>query len=285
MAFSQSVSEEKGYISLNLDPRTKLLLLMIVSMLSVMINDFFFLLMLFDGVLLITILSKADMLKIWKYVKPTIWMIIPVFVIQTFFSYVKDGPLVTLPENWGEIGGYVLISKGSLIFAGSICLRILILAVASSLFSLTTDSNDFLLALRKIGFPYEIAIVTGLIIYFLPMVISETTAVRNALETRGVSIRKGSFIKRLKTFQILITAILMNFIEKSKFQAMAMDSRGFNSKIEKTTLRNLELRVVDYIIMIGIIGIFAGFTYYFWDEINFLGNIFDYLGDLFNPNN
>jgi len=284
MAFSQSVREEKGYISLNLDPRTKLLLLMIVSMLSVMINDFFFLLMLFDLVLLIAILSKANLLKIWKYVKPTIWMIIPVFLIQTFFSYVKDGPLVILPETWGKIGGYVLISTGSLIFAGSICLRILILAVASSLFSLTTDSNDFLLALRKIGFPYEIAIVTGLIIYFLPMVITETTAVRNALETRGVSIRKGSFIKRLKTFQILITSILMNFIEKSKFQAMAMDARGFNSKIEKTVLRNLKLKIVDYLIMIAIVGIFAGFIYYFWDEINFLGNIFDYLGDLFNPN-
>ena len=168
MAFSRSASEDKAYVSFNLDPRTKLLVLMVVSLLSVAINDFFFLLMLFDFVLLFTILSKANIMKIWKYVKPTIWLIIPIFLIQTIFSYVKDGPLLILPDTWGNIGGFVLISTGSLLYAGSICLRILILAVSSSLFSLTTDSNDFLLALRKIGFPYEIAIVTGLIIYFLP---------------------------------------------------------------------------------------------------------------------
>ena len=223
-------------------------------------------------------------MKIWKYVKHTIWLVIPVFLIQTIFSYVKDGPLVILPDTWGNIGGFVLISTGSLFYAGSICLRILILAVSSSLFSLTTDSNDFLLALRKIGFPYEIAIVTGLIIYFLPMVITETTSVSNALETRGVSIRKGRFLSRLKTFKILITAILMNFIEKSKYQAMAMDSRGFNSKIKKTTLCDLKLKLNDYVVMIVILVIFAGILFYFWEEINFLGNIFDYLGDVFNPN-
>ncbi|MHA1557659.1 MAG: energy-coupling factor transporter transmembrane component T family protein [Candidatus Heimdallarchaeota archaeon] len=284
MAFSRSANEEKAYVSFNLDPRTKLLVLMIVSLLSVAISDFFFLLMLFDFVILFTILSKADIMKIWKYVKHTIWLVIPVFLIQTIFSYVKDGPLVILPDSWGNIGGFVLISTGSLFYAGSICLRILILAVSSSLFSLTTDSNDFLLALRKIGFPYEIAIVTGLIIYFLPMVITETTSVSNALETRGVSIRKGRFLSRLKTFKILITAILMNFIEKSKYQAMAMDSRGFNSKIKKTTLCDLKLKLNDYVVMIVIVAIFAGILYYFWEEINFLGNIFDYLGDVFNPN-
>ncbi len=282
MAFSRSANEEKAYVSFNLDPRTKLLVLMIVSLLSVAINDFFFLLMLFDLVLLFAILSEAEIMKIWKYVKPTIWLIIPVFLIQTFFSYVKDGPLVILPETWWKIGGFVLISSGSLFYAGSICLRILILAVSSSLFSLTTNSNDFLLALRKIGFPYEIAIVTGLIIYFLPMVITETTSVSNALETRGVSIRKGRFLSRLKTFRILITAILMNFIEKSKYQAMAMDSRGFNSKIKKTTICDLKLKVNDYVVMIIVVAIFAGILYYFWEEINFLGNIFDYLGDVFN---
>jgi len=284
MAFSRSANEEKAYVSFNLDPRTKLLVLMIVSLLSVAISDFFFLLMLFDFVILFTILSKADIMKIWKYVKHTIWLVIPVFLIQTIFSYVKDGPIVILPDTWGNIGGFVLISTGSLFYAGSICLRILILAVSSSLFSLTTDSNDFLLALRKIGFPYEIAIVTGLIIYFLPMVITETTSVSNALETRGVSIRKGRFLSRLKTFKILITAILMNFIEKSKYQAMAMDSRGFNSKIKKTTLCDLKLKLNDYVVMIVIVAIFAGILYYFWEEINFLGNIFDYLGDVFNPN-
>ena len=61
-----------------------------------------------------------------------------------------------------------------------------------------------------------------------------------------------------------------------------MDSRGFNSKIKKTTICDLKLKVNDYVVMIIVVAIFAGILYYFWEEINFLGNIFDYLGDVFN---
>lgn len=268
MAFiqtSESTTQEKV---IGVDPRTKILLLFFVSILSISINDFFFLLTLLDLIIVITILSDVDLEKIIRFIKPTFWLILPIFVIQLFFSYDKTGPLVVLPENWGNaLGGYTLISTGSIFYAGSITFRILILALSSTLFSLSTDTNDFLIALRKIGVPYDLAIVVGLIIYFLPMVVTETSAVNSALETRGVSIRKGGFVKRIRTFRILITTILMNFIEKSKFQTISMETRGFSSNQKKSSLKKMKLHFFDYLIMILAIGIFSGIVYYYRIEI------------------
>lgn len=268
MAFiQQSESKNKIAFGITLDPRTKLLFLLIVSVLSVAINDLLFQLFLFDIVLIVTIFSKADLLKVWQYMKPTIWLALPIFIIQVFFSYVKDDPLVILPKTWPIFSGYVLISVGSILFAGSICLRILTLAMSSILFSLITNTDDFLNSLRKIGIPYNVAFAAGLIIYFLPMVINETTAVRNALETRGVSITKGGIIKRIKTFRILISALLLNFLEKSKYQAIAMDSRGFGSSKKKTKFKDIRFKIQDYIVSFILLMIVSGLIYYYWDRI------------------
>ena len=268
MAFIQTTERTSREKITKVDPRTKILLLFFTSILAISINDFFFLLTLLDLIIIVTIVSEVDLVKIIRFIKPTFWLILPIFIIQLFFSYDKTGPLVILPENWGNVlGGYVLISVGSIFYAGSISFRILILALSSTLFSLSTNTNDFLIALRKLGVPYDLAIVVGLIIYFLPMVITETSAVNSALETRGVSIRKGGFVKRIKTFKILITTILMNFIEKSKFQAISMETRGFSSKEKKSTFKQLKLHFYDYLIMILAIGVFSAIIYYYRIEI------------------
>ncbi|MFW9924975.1 MAG: energy-coupling factor transporter transmembrane component T family protein [Candidatus Thorarchaeota archaeon] len=272
MAFIQQSNRSKIAINIDIDPRTKLLFLFAVSILSVLIEDFIFQLFLFDVVLIIVIVSKADLVKIWRFLKPTFAVIIPIFIIQVFFSYNKNNPIVTIPESSPILANYVIISIGSILFAASITFRVLTIALSSVFFSVTTDTNEFLQALRKLGIPYEIAISVGLIIYFLPMVVEETTTVRDSLETRGVSIRRGRFIHRIKVFGILVSAILLNFIEKSKFQAIAMDSRGFNSKRKKTTLKAIKLKVQDYIISLFILCVIGGLIAYFWKEINLFKN-------------
>jgi len=275
MAFVLAKERRKNLPSFTLDPRTKLLMLSVSSFLSVAITDAFFLFFLFEIIIFFVLFSNIDLIKTWRYVKPTVLMIIPIFIIQLFFYYDKTNPLLVLPENWGKIGNLVLISKASVEFAFSISFRILILALSSCLFSLTTDSSDFLYALRRIGIPYEIAFTTGLVIYFFPMVVSETTIVRMSLETRGVSLRKGNFKARLSTFRILVMSILMNFIEKSKYQAIAMDSRCFNMSKNRTSIKIMRFKFSDLIVMILTVVFTTGMIYLFKDQMNFLENIWN----------
>lgn len=248
-------------------------MLFAVSVFSFMIENVYLLLFLLNIMLILAIISRVDIKKMIRYVKPTFWLIPTIFIIQLLAWDSLTGNFIVLPVDFGFLSHMTInnrsisISVDALIFASNSCLRILNLAVGSSLFSLTTNSNDYLQSLTKIGFPFEIAFTTGLVIYFLPLVISETTEMRLSLETRGVSINRGNIISRLRNFKILATSILMNFIEKSKYQAIALESRGFNSGRKRTYYRKLKFGLFDIFITILILGLIAGICYVFRLEL------------------
>jgi energy-coupling factor transporter transmembrane protein EcfT len=141
------------------------------------------------------------------------------------------------------------------------------LAVGSCLFSLTTNSNDYLQSLTKLRIPFSLAFTTGLVIYFLPMVITESNETRVALETRGISINRGSFITRIKNLFLLLTSILYNFLEKSKYQAIALDSRGFNPHKNRSYYRKVEFELIDISVIIFTLEFFGLMCYLFRTEI------------------
>ncbi|MCK5045964.1 MAG: energy-coupling factor transporter transmembrane protein EcfT [Candidatus Heimdallarchaeota archaeon] len=269
MAFIQSSTRVPTKKTLSLDPRTKLLMLFAVSIFSFMIENMYLLLFLLNIMLIFVIISRVDIKKMIRYVKPTFLLIPTIFIIQLLAWDSIAGNFIDIPVSFGFLSNMavndriITVSVDALIFATNSCLRILNLAIGSSLFSLTTNSNDYLQSLTKIGVPFEIAFTTGLVIYFLPLVISETTEMRLSLETRGVSINRGNFISRLRSFSILATSILMNFIEKSKYQAIALESRGFNSKRERTYYRKIKFSLFDIFITILILGLIAGICYVF----------------------
>jgi len=223
--------------------------------------------------LIFIIISRVDVKRMYRYIKPTLWLIPTIFVIQLIAWESISGKIVNIPADFAFVKNIVLhnriipISVDALILATNSCLRILNLAIGSSLFSLTTNSNDYLQSLTKIGFPFEIAFTTGLVIYFLPLVVTETAEMRLSLETRGVSINRGSFISRVRSFRILATAILMNFIEKSKYQAIALESRGFNPRKDRTYYRKIKLSVLDFLTIILVLCLIAGICYVFRMEL------------------
>ncbi|MBD3191329.1 MAG: hypothetical protein GF308_11830 [Candidatus Heimdallarchaeota archaeon] len=274
MAFINPSRTTKPIISFHLDPRTKILMILTTSILVVTINNIFFLLPLLEFLVYLSALSNLNFKKIWQYLKPTFWVSIPIFIIQVIFSPKKRYPLVAIPLASKIFPGFVLISSDGLVYATAICLRIFILAYSSCMFSLTTNSDDFLQSLTKIGLPFELAFTTGLVIYFYPMVVSESLEVKDSLETRGISLTNGRLRDRLNCFKVLVSAILMNFLEKSKYQAIAMDSRGFNPNKKRTSFRELHYKKRDVLFTIMTLVLAGGMLYLFRDEINFLGVIF-----------
>ncbi|MGC9779218.1 MAG: energy-coupling factor transporter transmembrane protein EcfT [Candidatus Heimdallarchaeota archaeon] len=274
MTFVQSSRSKLKKRDFTLDPRTKLLMLLAVSLLSFLINDLYLLLSLFGTMLIIALIARIDYRQFIRYVKPTLWLLPSIFVIQLAFASSSSGDFIDIFVEFGPLTNLVGINNHiisinieSLINATNSCLRIVNLAIGSCLFSLTTNSNDYLQSLTKIGLPFELAFTTGLVIYFLPMVVSETNEMRMSLETRGVSINRGSIIKRIRSFSVLATSILMNFIEKSKYQTIALESRAFNTDKKRTYYRKIKFSIIDVFITILILAAIAGICYLFREEL------------------
>ncbi|MBN1328092.1 MAG: energy-coupling factor transporter transmembrane protein EcfT [Candidatus Heimdallarchaeota archaeon] len=273
MAFVQNTSQRKIQ-TFNLDPRTKLVMLFFLSLLSFMISNYLIQLFMLNLMLIFAVISNINFKSFFKYIKPTLWLLPIIFIIQLAFNNSSSGNTFSFYVEFGFLSNivqinynFITINIDSLLLAVNSSLRIVNLAIGSVLFSVTTNSNDYLQSLTKIGFPFELAFTTGLVIYFLPMVISETAETRIALEIRGVSITQGTFISRIKAFKILATSILINFIEKSKYQAIALDSRGFKSKGKRTYYRKIKLQFIDVIMIVFILSLVAGICYISKDEL------------------
>ncbi|NHJ41376.1 MAG: energy-coupling factor transporter transmembrane protein EcfT, partial [Asgard group archaeon] len=269
--------------STKLDPRTKLLMLFLMSLLSFMLKDIILLTSLFGIMIVITLPAKIKWKNFFRYIKPTIWLIPIIFIIQLIFPASNSGASIRLVTNFGFMSNSfkfqsIAINVESIVIASSSCLRILNLAVGSCLFSLTTNSNDYIQSLRKIAIPYGIAFTTGLVIYFLPMVVNETSETKMSLETRGISINKGSIISRIKNLYLLLTSILFNFIEKSRYQAIALDSRGFNPRKKRSYYQTIKLEFIDVSIMIFSIEFFCLMCFIFRSEIIFFFSLTQYFG-------
>lgn len=274
MTFVQNLRGQRNLQAFSLDPRTKLFMLLFLSLLSFMINNYLIQLFMLNLMLIVAILANINFKIFYKYMKPTLWLLPVLFVIQLAFIKSSTGNNFNFYVEFGFLSNIIwtnyksiIINIDSLLLAINTCLRIINIAMGSVLFSLTTNSNDYLQSLRKIGFPFELAFTTGLVIYFLPMVISETNETKTALETRGISITHGSFFSRVKAFRILATSILINFLEKSKYLAIALDTRGFKSQNKRTYFHSLKLRLLDILMMIFIIFLVGGICYISREEI------------------
>ncbi|NHK29716.1 MAG: energy-coupling factor transporter transmembrane protein EcfT [Asgard group archaeon] len=272
VAFVQGSKSKLSIETIKLDPRTKLLMLLLMSLLSFMIHNFYLLLSLLVIMIFLAIPARISWKKFFRYVKPTLWLLPWIFIIQMTFPSSITGQSFELIANFGFMSneyGFQTITLylESLVYAANSCLRIFNLAIGSCLFSLTTSSNEYLQSLTKMAIPYGIAFTTGLIIYFLPMVVNETNETQMALETRGISINQGSIITRIKNLSLLLASILFNFIEKSKYQAIALDSRGFNPRKKRSYYRTIEFELIDISVMIFAIEFFCLMCYIFRLEI------------------
>jgi energy-coupling factor transport system permease protein len=267
-------SERKNHHQklIKLDPRTKLLMLLLMSLLSFMIQNIYLLISISVVMLLLALAANISWQKFVRYVKPTLWLLPMIFLILLISPITNLGPSVNIITNFGFMSSSISkqvinLSIEAIIYALNSCIRILNLAIGSCLFSLTTNSNEYLQSLTKIAIPYSIAFTTGLVIYFLPMVVSETNETRMALETRGISMNRGSFITRVKNLRLLLTTILLNFVEKARYQAIALDSRGFNPKKKRSYYRTIKLELIDISVMNITIGLFCLICYIFRFEI------------------
>ncbi|NHJ85542.1 MAG: energy-coupling factor transporter transmembrane protein EcfT [Asgard group archaeon] len=273
MSFVQSAQKKERTNQITLDPRTKLLMLLFASFLAVLINDNILLAALNAVIIILTFISNVNIRLFWRAIKPVLFLVPAILIIQIIFPIDTSGYEFIISFKFNFFNQLqiskdsILISTGTILSALIICQRVLILTMGSVLFSLTTDSSNYLQSLQRIKIPYTLAFTTGLVIYFLPMITSEVNNLQIALETRGVSINRGSFRKRIQAFQILLTALLMNFLEKSKYQAIALDTRGFNTRKKRTYFNRLKLSVIDFIMIILSIALFGVIVYFFREMI------------------
>ncbi|MEG0077887.1 energy-coupling factor transporter transmembrane component T family protein [Anaerorhabdus sp.] len=233
-----------------MDPRAK-----IMAMLIVLISIFFPVGWIGYGLLAVCIvcvvlLSKLKFDFIWKALKPMLFMLVFLLVLNVFV--LKTGTLLF------TILGLSVYSDAifqTLFIAVRLILMIMITTVLTATtkpLDLTLGIEDLLQPFQKIGVPsHEIAMLISIALRFIPDLIEETQKIMRAQASRGVDLKEGSMKEKIVAILSLIVPLFVSAFQRAEDLANAMESRGYAPGQERTRYKVLKIKGRDIILLTG----------------------------------
>ena len=264
MEASFGVYYEKNSPIHKLDPRTKLLFMIAFIVCIFLATDIYAYALLIGITLLSVFVSRVPILMVIKGLKPIVIIVIITGILNIFWT---DG--TTVVAQWTVIPDFWTITfyKESLIRAGVLALRIVILMACTSLyFSYTTTPIELtdgietgLSPLKKIKVPvHEFAMMMTIALRFIPTLVDETTKIMNAQKARGADFSSGGLIKRAKALIPIIIPLFVSSFRRADELATAMECRCYRGGVGRTRMKVLKMKVKDYVFILLTGGMIAG---------------------------
>lgn len=230
-----------------LDPRVKVILF-ILYMVTVFLADTAVALVATFGVIaLITIFSKIPPLEVLKSVRPILFIMVFVFIINILTT--RSGKELV---HWGII---VITDEGikrAILLAFRLFLLIL---VTGLLLSLTTTPLKLADALESLGSPLkkikvpvnEMAMTMSIALRFIPTLVEETDKIMKAQSSRGAEYDTGNVFQRAKGYVTVLVPLFVSAFKRAEELAVAMDARCYQGGVGKTKLHPLRMKKSDWL--------------------------------------
>lgn len=124
-------------------------------------------------------------------------------------------------------------------------LRMMIMSLSILLTLLTTKTQQITAALvKQCRMPYSYAFMITAVLRFVPDLLAESQAVREAQACRGYK-PSGNPLKRLLSYMAVIKPMVFGAIRRSELMAASLEMRGFSNE-RRTFMAETKLRAVDY---------------------------------------
>jgi len=231
-----------------LDPRAK-----IMAMLLLLITIFFpagwiGYGVIFVNVSVVIILSKLSVSFIWKAMKPMLFMLFFLLVINALV--LKTGTVLFTIGSWSLYSDAVF---QTLYIAVRLLLMIMIttcLTATTKPLEMTLGIEDLLSPFQKIGLPsHEIAMLISIALRFIPDLIDETARIIKAQESRGVDMKEGKLMERVMAILSLIVPLFVSAFQRAEDLANAMEARGYAPGLPRTRYKQLEMKKQDWFLL------------------------------------
>jgi len=215
---------KKDTIIHNLDPRSKMVFVFLIASFIFISNNILTLSVILILIILLAFIAKSftQLMRMLKGILP--WIIF-IFVINYFTS------------------------QSGLLLASIMSLKFATLAMVFTLFFITTSPEDFMLALNKLGLPYEYTLAFTMAMRFVPSLARDLQIIIDAQKSRGLELEKGNFIERIKKYIPILIPLIVYEIRRSFMIAEALESRAFGSS-KRTFYYELKITKLDLLFII-----------------------------------
>ena len=204
----------------NLDPRAKLFLAIVYTVVALLFNQIIPLFLILLSLVPLVVIGKI--FKQWiKSIRGLSFLVIFIIILNTLFI--------------------------SLSFAIAMILRIFIMISAFSIFFLTVDPNNLALSLISMKIPYEFAFSFSLAFRFVPTIAKEAQNIMDAQQSRGYEMQEKGLINQIKNLFPLLIPLIICSIRRAFNVAEALESRAFGSKKERSYYYIIKYSIKDWI--------------------------------------
>jgi energy-coupling factor transport system permease protein len=186
-----------------LDPRYKLLILTLLSILAFFVSLELNIVIL-SYVFILALLSKTGRKNLFLP-RPIMFMVFLIFFAHAFFLHgAEQGLLVST--------------------------RILLLFYSAQVLTLTTHPKQILYALKSLGLPHSLAFILATALSFLPELEKESRIIMDAQKSRGLDFNSKNPLTMLKNLIPIIVPLFSNSLKQAQDMALALESKGYGNK-------------------------------------------------------
>lgn len=239
-----------------LDPRSKLLAMFLLIVISFWANNPITNLLLFVVTGIFISLSGVPLSFFIKGLRSMFFLIAFTTIFQLFF--ISGGQVL-----W-EIG-FIKITSHGIEQAGIIFCRFVLIIFFSTLLTLTTMPLSLATAVESLLSPlkrfkvpvHEIGLMLSMSLRFVPTLMDDTIRIMNAQKARGVDFGEGSIIQKVKAMIPILIPLFATSLKRADSLATAMEARGYQGGVGRSQYRQLSWMRKDSIalILISLLGI------------------------------
>ncbi|HBH13122.1 MAG TPA: hypothetical protein DDX29_08420 [Clostridiales bacterium] len=227
-----------------MDPRVKIIGVLVIFAISVIFTDPLFLGPFFVMVFLLNILGKVPFNQIMILLKS-----LALLVVLSLIMW----PLLYHPGQevfrFGQSNIY--ITDLGILYGFGMAFRILNMVIAPITLMLTTSQQDLILGLQGLGLPKKAAFALATTFRFLPTVIGVGNSIIEAQRSRGLDINEGNIFKRMRHYSAVLGPLIINSLRTAQQLALAVETKALGSSAKKTALKELQLTQFDKYVLIG----------------------------------
>jgi len=230
-----------------LDPRTKLLFILVFTVLVFLVDRLPTAVFLLVSFFVIRMASKIPFRNI-KYIKNLSLLVIFVISMQTLFgpgvNYIVN-PL--FPPSFPVFGGMGSLKYDGLILGFVVVCRLASVMILFPVFAQTTSPHGLAVGLCGLGFNYRIAFIITTAFNLIPLLKEEVLVIIDAQKLRGMYLfDKKSFFDKLKAYGSLVLPLVLGAMRKAQISSVAMDSRAFGVYKTRTWLDEQRMKPRDF---------------------------------------
>ena len=224
-----------------LDPRAKMAGVALVFTLVLVFNDPRYLALVLALTLLAALLSGAAARVLLQFL--AVLGPVTLLTVGSWPFFVHSGRVVA------RLGGIAVTDQG-LLFALAMGERVLTPVLAALLLFVTSRRRDIVAVLVRIGLPYHAGFGITIAFGFVPILIGTGHTIREAQQARGLQIRRGSILHRLRISASLIVPLVIRAVSSVRDLAFSMEARAYGARPRRTELHTLRLSAADRVILI-----------------------------------